>query len=511
MIELASSPKSAEPKLRASSYVIYVDLPNKRDEWLLLHGYTGTYDKVSRNVAAYVRGLETERVAKPLYGSWEADELDSASVAPPSPETLQLLKRRGYLTQKTHDEEVELFTKIVDGMHRAQTVQARHYVLMPTYNCNLRCHYCFQDHMRTDVRYKGLLRPMSVEMADRIMAGFDDVDSQFHGLPLGEPRSRRFTLFGGEPLLAASRPIVEHLIRTQQERCDADFTAITNATELEAFYDLLGPNGIRSVQITIDGPPQLHDKRRIYADGSGSFDKIAKNLTAALERQTKVSVRVNVDRKNFEAIPELAHRMVKEGWPHDKNFSAYLAPVHDYSGSKGAGERSDFFNSWELSEALIQLHVADRVTKVFGRVDGSMRDRTQKLFDSGNRPDMKAAFCGAHTGMYIFDAFGDIYACWDRTGDQNLKIGSVNEDGKVTMNGVGEQWRSRNVASNPTCQRCRYALHCGGGCAALAEVSSGSIFSNFCDAYSKRFRTAVAEAYNRHAKRSTPTRLFQDA
>ena len=496
--------------MRASSYVIYVDLPHTRDEWLLLHGYTGTYDKVSRNVAAYVRGLETERVAKPLYGSWEASELDSTSSSPPSGETLSLLKRRGYLTHKSHDEEVIFFSKVVDAMHEAQSFQARHYVLMPTYNCNLRCHYCFQDHMRTDARYSGLLRTMSFEMADRIMLGFDDVDHQFHGLEPGVARNRKFTFFGGEPLLASSRPVVERIIRTQQDRCEADFTAITNATQLEAYYDLLGPNGIRTLQITIDGPPQFHDKRRVHADGSGSFDKICENLTSALERKTRVSVRVNVDRNNIAALPELAHRMVAQGWPQDRNFSAYLAPVHDYGGSKGAGERPDFFNSWELSEALIGLHATDSATQIFGHVDGSMRDRTRKLFESGNRPDMRAVFCGAHTGMYVFDALGDIYACWDRTGDQNLKIGAVSEDGKVTMNGVGDMWRSRNVASNPTCRRCRYALHCGGGCAVLAEVSSGSIFSNFCDGYSKRFRTAVAEAYTRHAKRTRQNRLFSE-
>jgi uncharacterized protein len=119
---------------------------------------------------------------------------------------------------------------------------------------------------------------------------------------------------------------------------------------------------------------------------------------------------------------------------------------------------------------------------------------------------MKAAFCGAHTGMYIFDAFGDIYACWDRTGDKNLRIGEVAADGTVTLNTVGSSWRSRNVVANPTCRRCRYALHCGGGCAVLAEVSSGTIFSNYCDAFSKRFRVAVGEAYIRFTQNERTVR-----
>lgn len=58
----------------------------------------------------------------------------------------------------------------------------------------------------------------------------------------------------------------------------AGFWAISNATELDAYADLLGPKGIATLQITLDGPPSEHDQRRIYADGRGSFDRIAENI-----------------------------------------------------------------------------------------------------------------------------------------------------------------------------------------------------------------------------------------
>jgi len=154
----------------------------------------------------------------------------------------------------------------------------------------------------------------------------------------------------------------------------------------------------------------------------------------------------------------------------------------------------------------MRLHDEHPETLIFSEVDSAIEGRARSIFTTGEPGHQQSAFCGAHTGMYIFDPFGDIYACWDRTGDARLKIGQVDEQSVVTLNNIGETWRSRSVVSNDTCKQCRYALYCGGGCAALAEVASGTIFSNFCDAYGKRFRAAIAQAYDRHvAATATPS------
>ena len=58
-------------ELRASSYVIYVDLPRTEDEMLLVHGYTGAFDKVSGRVARFVRGREDRR-APTTWAQWAA-------------------------------------------------------------------------------------------------------------------------------------------------------------------------------------------------------------------------------------------------------------------------------------------------------------------------------------------------------------------------------------------------------------------------------------------------------
>lgn len=485
-------------ELRTSSYTIYVDLPGDDTSVLLVHGYTGAYDKVNRRVAAFLRSKESGKVPKPLYGQWVADPDDGATPATPSPKTIDVLRRRGYLTYKTPDEEERFFVENVNRMHHAKMQQMPVYIVMPTYNCNLRCAYCFQDHMRTDPKYAHLLRTMTPKEVDRMLAALPQIEAR-HGVDIGNDQARSFTFFGGEPLLEQSRPVVERIMNGAFAMGKANFSAISNGTDLAHYEELLGPDSISYLQITLDGPALQHDSRRIYADGSGSFARIADNITMALNKGARVAVRMNVDRDNIDQIPELAEEFTRRGWRSYPNFSSYAAPVHNYDMTK-EDTRKGLFNSWELARAIDELRERFEAMQAVGTQDDGMKARALQIFDSRNvSPPGMTSFCMAHNRMYIFDVFGDIYACWDRTGDKNLRIGFIDESGTVQLNSaLGDTWRSRTVASNPTCRRCRYALHCGGGCAVLAEQSSGTMFSNFCDAYGKRFRATVAEAYVKH-------------
>jgi uncharacterized protein len=135
---------------------------------------------------------------------------------------------------------------------------------MPTYDCNLRCGYCFQDHMRTDGRFAHLLRRMTPEMADRLFAAMPRIEA-LHGIPADAEPQVEIGFFGGEPLLAANRPLVEHVIRRGLARGKARFWAISNGTELEAYEDLLSPDLLGSVQVTLDGQPTA--AARLFVNG----------------------------------------------------------------------------------------------------------------------------------------------------------------------------------------------------------------------------------------------------
>jgi uncharacterized protein len=481
--------------LRTSSYTIYVDLPENEEEMLLVHTYTGAFDRVSRRVATYVRSLEAGRPPKPLYGDWSPEPAAEGEATPPSDATLGVLQRRGYLTAMSREQEEEFFTRYVEKLHGFHVKRWPSYLFMPTYDCNLRCPYCFQDHMRTDGRFSHLLRQMTPAMADRLFQAMPRIEA-LHGIPADAAPQLDIGFFGGEPLLAANRPIVEHVIDRALERGEARFWAITNGTELDAYEDLLTPEKLGSVQITLDGPPGEHDRRRVYADGRGSWERIARNIGMALARGILVAIRTNVDRHNLDGLRGLAEEIVTNGWDRFPNFTSQVAPIRAH-GKTDAGSTLD---TWELDRRLTAMREAHPQTRVLGRVDDSLRNQARRIFSHRGLPAFKPSFCSAHTGMYIFDPFGDVYACWEKTGDERIRIGRVDESAEVHFNfDIRALWHGRTVASNPVCLQCRYNLFCGGGCAVLAQGHDGDFYRNYCDGFAHRFRAAVAEAYEDHA------------
>lgn len=475
--------------LRASDHIIYVDLPGRENELLLVHGYTGAFDKVSKPIAFFVRSLASQVPAKPLYGSWSWDATPARATRP-SPVTLDRLIARGYLTYLTAEDEDTFFNNIVTKLHRRPVPQ---YIFMPTYDCNLRCSYCFQDDMRTEPGFRRLLTPISKEVIDRIFAGIAQIETHLH--ESAAIKHRKIGFFGGEPLLAKNRGVVEHIIHRASDLGKSSFWAVTNATELDAYEDLLSPERLSFVQITLDGPSHHHDKRRVTADRSGTFNIIARNIAMALEKHVTVSVRINVDRTNLSLLHELAEVLQAYHWTSSPFFSCHTAPLHATNGHFATGLALD---DWELDDAQRQQQERYPVVSVITRPSEMHKHMAHSIFSGkiGHVPVLKECFCSAHTGMYIFDAFANIYACWERTGDPSLRIGAVRDDGTVWVNqAVLAQWRTRTVASNPVCRHCRYALYCGGGCAIKAFARTGQLNTNCCDGFASVFRAGVAEAY----------------
>lgn len=489
--------------LRTSSYTIFVKLPDNDRDVLLVHGYTGAYDRVSKEVADFLRSREARRHAKPLYGDWSPEPTDTADASPVSDAAVERLQAQGYLTELSQEEEETFFAQLAVKLHQRALRQAPSYIFMPTYDCNLRCSYCYQDHMRSDCSFKHLLRSMRRPMIDRIFAAMPKIEER-HGLDATAPRRRSIGFFGGEPLLAANRSIIETILGKAFEMGEADFWAVTNGTELETYRDLLGPAGIARLQITLDGPPSKHDARRVYADGSGSYERIARNITMALDLGVGVSIRLNVDRTNLDDLPAMAEEFVARGWDRHPGFGAYTSPVRAGNGKTGA---ETTLSSWELDRALTAMREEHPGLVVLARPDEGMRAKVRRIFDDPRNilPSLRPSFCGAHDRMYIFDPFGDIYACWERTGEPDVRIGHVTPEGDVELrDDQVHAWHDRTVASNPVCRRCRFALHCGGGCAILALGQNGQFNSNYCDGFAARFRASVAEAYMEHVSGAGP-------
>lgn len=81
--------------------------------------------------------------------------------------------------------------------------------------------------------------------------------------------------------------------------------------------------------------------------------------------------------------------------------------------------------------------------KIILRPDDRLRTKVMSLFATGGHPGAQSTFCGAHSGMYVIDRFGDLYACWERTGNDKIRTGKINR-----MHG-GDGDRDRGHVAQP--------------------------------------------------------------
>jgi uncharacterized protein len=478
--------------LRTSSYVIYVPLPNVQDgkDTLLVHGYSGAYDRVTQNVVRYLKDREPKR----------ATQMPDLKLCPsvesecPNVETLAALRRKGYLTTLTVEEEEDLFKRFAKVLFKKSGAEPI-FVLIPTYDCNLRCPYCFQGSVRSSLQECQSAQVMSHEMVDRIFAAMrgitQDLGADTNLIP------QRITLFGGEPLLRRSRATVDYILDKAREIGTPSFDVITNGTQMDAYADLLG-NGLSRIQFTLDGIPEIHDTRRIYPNGAGSFEDIASNINLALDRGVHVRVRVNVDRSNLDQLALLEEVLKTRGWSNRSNFRAYAAPI--VVASTGIDSKN-VFGTLELDAEISKSRQQNNRLVQIDRPDEGIIASARRIFEGAKQgySQYRGSYCGAHSSMYVFDLFGDVYACMEQTGEPELRMGHVERDGSISSNtAVLSRWRGRTSASNSVCSKCKYGLFCGGGCALRAAESSGSFESHACDGFAARFKTHVVEAYLDH-------------
>jgi len=176
-------------------------------------------------------------------------------------------------------------------------------------NCNFRCTYCFEEFENRKLTGKTLEN----------LLGFIE-----ERLPRGGELFIHF--YGGEPLLAwDSLTLINSEIKriTNRKNGNYHFFITTNGSllSLERCLFLLKHN-VSHVKITLDGPPEIHDARRVMVDGGGTFRIILQNLRHVV-RFFKVIIRVNLDVSNISHIPSLLDILGNECSRIDNLFLDY--------------------------------------------------------------------------------------------------------------------------------------------------------------------------------------------
>lgn len=405
-------------------------------------------------------------------------ELRTGSAARSDPSLLHSLQERRFVFPSRADEEAS-FQALCDAAWNAFTRHSpRHYTFVINTHCNFACPYCFETEA-------------SRAVAQRITAG--QVDAAFRVIDrLAQDEHAEdgpgVEIFGGEPLLPGSRPVIEHLL-TAVERRQGSASLQTNGYHLSRHLDLLDRYSatLESIQITLDGPPAVHDRRRVPRNGRPTFERIAAAIdaVAATDLPIQVSVRINVDRDNLDCLKAMADIYEARGWTRDPRFIFVAAPVDNRSCALGPG--TSLVGWRELLECVLPLSTDVGggpfdlgVFKTLGWIRHYLATvRAGLPLQEPFQPHV--TYCeAAALKLFVFHPDGCVYPCPETVGSPDLAIGKY--DPRFVLDAARvAPWAEQTILRRPSCRECAISTLCGGGCVLAALRQNGTAETPVCE------------------------------
>lgn len=349
-------------------------------------------------------------------------------------------------------------------------------VLNLSHHCNLRCRYCYAD----GGNYGGLRDNMSLEVARQAV-----------DLLLRESEDRQevqITLFGGEPLL--NFPVLKETVHYAQEAGQklgkvVGFSLTTNGTLLtDEVINFLLAESI-GVSVSMDGPPEMHDRWRLVADGGGSYKILYPKVKRLLEQRgpRPVGARVTLA-KGMGDLKEILSHLLSLGF-HEVGFAPVTSCQSDIALSE---EEND-----KLLEAFEQL-AREYVHKAL-RGEYLGFSNLSNLLGEIHSGDLRKYPCGAGIGFLSVSPAGDLFLCHRFTENRELLMGNV-------VKGISPVARNRllqegYLGEKEECQGCGIRYFCAGGCYYEAHIRQGDWRrrnSHYCD-WQKRWLEIGFKSY----------------
>ncbi|MFH1465699.1 MAG: radical SAM protein [Pseudomonadota bacterium] len=309
----------------------------------------------------------------------------------------------------------------------------------PTMACNFACDYCFQSHDRSVGVMGEEVRAALVALLDRFARGI---------------RRMHVAWYGGEPLLATEA--IFDLSRRFSARCRVarvtyDAMMVTNGhlltPELAAG---LFEHGVRTIQVTLDGPREAHDQRRVLRSGGATFDRIVANLAGAVETyQGAITARVNIDHRNHERIHVLFDQLAEAGLAGKKNFKIYFAPVE------------------AITQACHAVVGASMGKLEYARLEASLvAEAARRGLTGAPYPLRFRSTCAAVRPLgFVVLPQGELFKCWDTVDLPETSVGSLFDLEAALAHPTYRAWLDWDPFASEGCRDCNLLPSCMGGCA----------------------------------------------
>ncbi len=317
-----------------------------------------------------------------------------------------------------------------------------------TMDCNLGCYYCYED--RTGDR---------LDFSD-ISALCDLVRGR---LRRSGKRQLHVDWYGGEPLLNVefmerASLAIQQVCRELQ--CTYAASVISYGTcwpsDVGSFIQR---HHIKQVQISFDGMPANHDKRRRYRSKTqNSSFEVAAKLVDELLNWVRVDVRINIDPGNQADVEPFLEFVRRRGW-FAKKFPAVIQPAR----LSAYSDRSSFM----LKSCLTAAEYDGIRRLVRERVGEAAQVEESEAPDGFPYP--RNSVCAALAfDSVVIGADRRQYRCGLQVSESNRAVGSFRSSVLPIVNNNPNAdaawWEAFDPTQQPTCSRCSFLPICWGGC-----------------------------------------------
>lgn len=199
-----------------------------------------------------------------------------------------VLKRKCFVCENQEDDFLLYRSKIQQLREQRQYM---HLTIAPTMNCCFKCYYCF-EHQKYNTY-------INEECLDAIIQ---------YILKQKELEKINLTWFGGEPLMAQPQIKMFHEKLIENKIDISNTNIITTGYHIDKdTLSLFKYIGLSSIQITLDGSKEEHNRIKHFSGCDDVFERIMENISLVLNDAPNihVSIRVNITRHNMNSFPEI--------------------------------------------------------------------------------------------------------------------------------------------------------------------------------------------------------------
>lgn len=362
------------------------------------------------------------REAKINNNSIDIEKLDA--------DVYTILKDKHFIVENDYDE-LLLYKSII--LSQREQTEFMHLTLAPTMECNFNCFYCFETE-----KPKGKMLERTMENIIRYIQTMKNLKRLY------------LTWFGGEPLIAQDEmeKFYNKLISVYGNEYESNI--ITTGYFIDkATIELLQRIKVKSVQITLDGPRDIHNKIKRSDDCIDVFERVLSNvdLLTNIAPDIDVAFRINLTKRNVTSYKELYFELLNRY----KGKQVVVVPAFVDDRTSFSTNNTICLNRQEKVDFILDLWNKNGIYTNFL-----------------DYPTSSCNECAIRDKMSIgFDSEGYAYKCWETLGKRKYAIGNLQDDGMIgDINYVmlNRQLYGADIFEDKECLACEYLPICHGGC-----------------------------------------------